>query len=54
MAFRVVQPWGRDKEREATTVTEHPTAADAFTEIDRLAVQMIRTGRWRMRWNWWW
>jgi hypothetical protein len=31
--FRIVQPWGRDKAREATLISEHATAAEAFAEI---------------------
>jgi hypothetical protein len=42
--FRVVQPFGRDKARESTTISEHTTAADAFAEIDRLSAEMVRTG----------
>ena len=42
--YRVVQPWGTDRAREATTVSEHLTANQAFAEIDRLAAQMVRTG----------
>ena len=42
--FRIVQPWGRDKARQATVISEHATAAAAFAEIDRLAAQMLRTG----------
>jgi hypothetical protein len=42
--FRVVQPWGRDKVQQSTMLSEHQTAADAFTEIDRLTAQMARTG----------
>jgi hypothetical protein len=44
MTFRVVQPWGRDVARESTLVSEHPSAAEAFAEIDRLSAQMVRTG----------
>jgi hypothetical protein len=44
MPFRVIQPWGKDKAREATLISEHPTAADAFAEVDRLSVRMVRTG----------
>jgi hypothetical protein len=44
MLFRVVQPWGPDKGRQATLISEHSTAAEAFAEIDRLAAQMVRTG----------
>ena len=42
--YRVVQPYGPDKAREATIISEHQTAADAFAEIDRLSAQMVRTG----------
>jgi hypothetical protein len=44
LAFRVVRPYGRDKAREATMISEHATAADAFAEIDRLRTQMARMG----------
>ena len=42
--FRVVQPWGPDKARQATLISEHASAAEAFAEIDRLSAQMVRTG----------
>jgi hypothetical protein len=42
--YRVVQPYGKDKAREATVVSEHATAADAFAEIDHVSAQMVRTG----------
>jgi hypothetical protein len=42
--YRVVQALCRDKAREATIISEHQTAADAFAEIDRLSAQMVRTG----------
>ena len=44
MAFRVVQPWGKDKIRQSTWLSEHETVEGAFGEIDRLASQMSRTG----------
>jgi hypothetical protein len=44
MAFRVVQPWGQDKVRQSTWLSEHETAEAAFREIDRLASEMSRTG----------
>jgi hypothetical protein len=44
MPYRVVQPWGKDKGREATILSEHLTAAEAFTAIDRLAELAKRTG----------
>jgi hypothetical protein len=42
--YRVVQSYGRDIGREATTITEHRSIADAFAEIDRLADEMARKG----------
>jgi hypothetical protein len=44
MAFRVVQPWGKDKVRQSTWLSEHETSDAAFQEIDRLALEMSRTG----------
>jgi hypothetical protein len=44
MAYRIVQPFGRDKARDSTMISERATAADAFAEIDRLSAQMVRTG----------
>ena len=35
--YRIVQPYGRDKARESTVISEHQAAADAFAEIDRLS-----------------
>jgi hypothetical protein len=43
-ASRVVQPWRRERAREATLISEHATPADAFAEIDRLSARMVRTG----------
>jgi hypothetical protein len=42
--FFVVQPYGRDKGRDATIVYEAGSAEEAFGEIDRLAAEMVRTG----------
>ena len=44
MSCRIVQPFGGDKAREATLLSEHATVAEAFAEIDRLSAQMVRTG----------
>lgn len=44
MKHFVVQPYGRDKAREATVVFEAESAEAAFAEIERLAAQMARTG----------
>ena len=43
--YRIVQPWGSDKTRQATIVSDnHATVDDAFAELDRLYDQMSRTG----------
>ena len=42
--YRMAQPWGRDKGRDATLISEHSTAADAFEAMERLAEQAQRTG----------
>jgi hypothetical protein len=41
--FRVVQPWGPDKGRQATIISEHPTTEDAFEALERIARQAERT-----------
>jgi hypothetical protein len=42
--FRRVQPWGRNPDRESTTVSVHATAEEAFAEIERLAYRIANTG----------
>jgi hypothetical protein len=42
--FRVVQPWRRDKARQASVISEHASVGQAFADIDRMAAQMVRTG----------
>jgi hypothetical protein len=42
--YRVVQPWGPDKGRQATVQSEHATAAKAFAALDAMSTQMARTG----------
>lgn len=32
--YYIVQPWGRDKVREATRVSEHATATAAYAQVD--------------------
>jgi hypothetical protein len=44
LSFRVVRPYGRDKAREATTISEHATASEAFAEIDGLRARIARAG----------
>ena len=41
MPFRVMQPWGPHKGRQAELISEHHTVAAAFAEIDRLSAEMI-------------
>ena len=42
LSFRVVRPYGRDKAREATAISEHATASEAFAEIDGLRARISR------------
>jgi hypothetical protein len=42
--FRIVQPWGANKARDATTISEHETADEAFGELDRWAEELVRQG----------
>lgn len=42
--FKIVQPWGADKARQSTVVSEHESADEAFHEIERLAYEMVRRG----------
>ena len=44
MTFHLVQPWGRNVAIESTLISEHPSAATAFAEMDRLSADMARTG----------
>ena len=43
LPFSVMQPWGPDKGRQATLVSEHATV-EAFDAIDQLSAEMVRTG----------
>lgn len=40
----MVQPYGRNRAVEATVLSEHATAEEAFAEIDAMAEQMAKTG----------
>jgi len=44
MIYRVVQPWGRKRGVEATLISEHTSINDAFATIDRIALEILRTG----------
>lgn len=43
MRYYVVQPWGRDKYREASIVSMHQTAEEAYDELDVLVEVMSRS-----------
>ena len=44
-SFRAVQPWGKDKARQATALSEeHASAVAAFDAVERLRAQMVKTG----------
>lgn len=38
--FYLVQPYGRDRTREATIVSGHETVEAAYAELDRLAARL--------------
>jgi hypothetical protein len=42
--YRVVQPWGKKRAEQATVVSSHDSAVDAFAAIDAMAERMARTG----------
>jgi hypothetical protein len=42
--FRVVQPWGRDKARQASVVSTHQTVAEAVAAVNALKARMVQTG----------
>ena len=44
VSFRVVQPWGPDKRRQGTVLSEHKTVAEAFAALDSIATDMVQTG----------
>ncbi len=43
MRYCVVQPWGRDKYREASIVSLHQTPEEAYDELDLLVEVMSRS-----------
>ena len=42
MIYHLVQPWGRDKYRQAGPISSHPTVEAAYAEIDRIAAMLAR------------
>ena len=44
MPFLLVQPWGKDRNREATVVEIHETVTDAYAALDKIAERLQRNG----------
>ena len=44
MPFYLVQPWGRDRNRQATVQSIHDTAKDASARPDAIAEKLQRDG----------
>ena len=42
--FKVVQPWGRNRGVEATTVSSHGSVGDAYARIEYLQARLKATG----------
>ena len=40
MIYHLVQPWGRDRYRQAGPISNHPTAEEAYDELDRIAARL--------------
>jgi hypothetical protein len=44
MPYYLVQPWGRDKYRQATVKSIHETIDDAYDRLDWIAEKLERNG----------
>ncbi len=44
MPFYLVQPWGRDRYRQATVLSIHATVDDAYARLDAIAEKLQRDG----------
>ncbi len=44
MPFYLVQPWGRDRYRQATVQSIHDTVGDAYARLDATAEKLQRDG----------
>lgn len=44
MPFYVVQPWGRDRYRQATVTSIHDTVDNAYARLDAISVKLQRDG----------
>ena len=44
MPYYLVQPWGRDRFRQATVTSIHDTVDDAYAWLDAIAEKLQRDG----------
>ena len=44
MPYYIVQPWGRDRYRQAGVTSIHDTVADAYAKLDAIAAKLERDG----------
>ena len=44
MPYSIVQPWGRDRYRQATVQSIHDTVDDAYVRLDAIAEKLRRDG----------
>ena len=44
MPYNLVQPWGRDRYRQASVTSVHDTVDDAYAQLDTIAEQLERDG----------
>ncbi len=44
MPYSIVQPWGRDRYRQATVQSVHDTVDDAYARLDAIAEKLQRDG----------
>ena len=44
MPFYLVQPWGRDRYRQASVTSIHATVEDAYARLDAIAEKLQRNG----------
>ena len=44
MPYRVVQPWGKDRAREATEISTWASIEQAFADVDRYAARTVSNG----------
>ncbi len=44
MPYYLVQPWGRDRHRQATVTGIHETVSDAYDRLDAITEMLQRDG----------